>query len=238
MFNRKLLAVFAHPDDETFRVGGTLALLAQRGVKVQVLTATRGEAGSCGQPPLCSQEELPDVREKELRCACRALGLQPPMLLNYQDGKLAEINREGIVSEIAIVIEKLLPQIMISFGEDGLSGHPDHVAMNSFALDAFHQSKFVNAFYSPAVPVSIANQLKMTQIKAVPDEKITHIINIAEAWQQKMAAIHCHRTQLGESPILEADKEKQRLFLGTEHFQIAGYKNPSNPIDLLQWMDQ
>ena len=77
-----LLAVFAHPDDETFRPGGTLALLARRGVEVHVLTATRGEAGSCGDPPLCSPEELPAVRESELRCACAALGLTIEGLLS------------------------------------------------------------------------------------------------------------------------------------------------------------
>lgn len=66
-----LLAVFAHPDDETFRPGGTLALLACGGFPVHVLTATRGEAGSCGDPPLCTSEELAAVREKELRCAPR-----------------------------------------------------------------------------------------------------------------------------------------------------------------------
>ena len=59
----QLLAVFAHPDDEVFRCGGTLALLAKHGVRVQVLTATRGQAGSCGNPPLCTPDELPSVRE-------------------------------------------------------------------------------------------------------------------------------------------------------------------------------
>ena len=58
-----LLAVFAHPDDESFRCGGTLALLAQRGIQVHLLTATRGEAGSCGEPPLCLIEKLGVVRE-------------------------------------------------------------------------------------------------------------------------------------------------------------------------------
>jgi len=77
-----LLAVFAHPDDESFRPGGTLALLARRGARVQVLTATRGGAGSCGNPPLCAPEELPALREAELRCACKALNLLPPILLD------------------------------------------------------------------------------------------------------------------------------------------------------------
>ncbi|NLE75631.1 MAG: PIG-L family deacetylase, partial [Chloroflexi bacterium] len=80
-----LLAVFAHPDDETFLCGGTLALLARRGAPVQVLTATRGQAGSCGEPPLCHPEALGALREGELRCACAALGCAPPLLLDYAD---------------------------------------------------------------------------------------------------------------------------------------------------------
>ncbi len=81
-----LLAVFAHPDDETFRCGGTLALLARHGVRVYLLTATRGEGGSCGDPPLCRPENLGGWREKELACACRVLGLEPPILLDHSLG--------------------------------------------------------------------------------------------------------------------------------------------------------
>jgi LmbE family N-acetylglucosaminyl deacetylase len=92
-----LLAVFAHPDDETFRPGGTLALLARQGVQVYLLTATRGEAGSCGDPPVCRPEELPVVRERELRCACAALGIEPPHILDYPDGRLSDVDPEAVV---------------------------------------------------------------------------------------------------------------------------------------------
>jgi hypothetical protein len=74
-----LLAVFAHPDDETFRPGGTLALLARHGVRVEVLTFTHGEAGSCGDPPLCTSAELPAVREHELRSAWLARRFVPKL---------------------------------------------------------------------------------------------------------------------------------------------------------------
>ena len=77
MADRCLLAVFAHPDDESFRPGGTLALLARSGVRVHLLTATRGEAGACGDPPLCTPEELAGAGGNvELRCACAALGVE------------------------------------------------------------------------------------------------------------------------------------------------------------------
>ena len=216
-----LLAVFAHPDDETFRCGGTLALLAQRDVRVQVLTATRGQAGSRGDPPLCAPEELPAVRENELHCACTALGIQPPILLDYQDGRLAEANTEKIVSEILTVVREVRPQIILTYGPDGVSGHPDHIAIGHFATETFHRAGEVVALYTIAVPRSLAETLGMTQIRAVPDEAITLTVDVLSVWEAKMSAIQCHRTQLGESPILAAPDEKQRLFLGTEHFRRA-----------------
>jgi len=233
-----LLAVLAHPDDETYRAGGTLALLARRGVRVQVLTATRGEAGSCGDPPLCSPEELPAVREAELRNACEALGVQPPLLLDYQDGHLAEAAPETLVAEILAVVRELRPQIMLTFGADGLSGHPDHIAIGFAAAEAFRRADDVFALYTLAVPRSLAESLGMTKIRAVPDESITLAVDISPAWDAKMAAIRCHRTQSGASPILEAPETKQRLFLGTEHFCLAASRAVPGrgKIDLLNWL--
>ena len=219
MTEKRLLAVFAHPDDETFRCGGTLALLAQRGVRVQVLTATRGQAGSRGNPPLCAPEELSAVRENELRCACAALGIQPPILLDYQDGQLSEADPERIVSEILAVIREVRPQMILTYGPDGVSGHPDHIAIGRFAAEAFRRAADMVALHTIAVPRSLAETLGMTQIHTVPDDAITLTVDVSTVWDAKMAAIRCHRTQLEESPILRASPEKQRLFLGTEHFQ-------------------
>ena len=213
-----LLAVFAHPDDETYRCGGTLALLAQRGVRAHVLTATRGQAGSCGDPPLCSRDQLPIWRERELQCACAALGIEPPRLLDYQDGQLAEADRETIIAEILAVAREVRPQVMLTYGPEGVSGHPDHVAIGQCAAEAFRRAEAIDALYTVAVPRSLAERLGMTQVRAVPDEQITLTVNVALAWEQKLAAIHCHHTQLGESPILAASPERQRLFLGVEHF--------------------
>jgi N-acetylglucosamine malate deacetylase 2 len=110
-----LLAVWAHPDDETFRCGGTLALLARRGVGVYLLTATRGEGGSRGDPPLCTPEELPARREEELRCACAALGLEAPRLLGYRDGALANVDEEEAVGRVLAAIGELRPQVLLTW---------------------------------------------------------------------------------------------------------------------------
>lgn len=220
-----LLAVFAHPDDESFRPGGTLALLARRGVRVHLLTATRGESGVCGEPPLCRAEELPTVRERELRCACAALSIAPPRLLDYRDGHLSEADSEKIIAQILAVVRELHPQVMLTFGPEGLSGHPDHIAIGRCAAEAFRRTGQVAALYAVAVPQSLATQLGMTQIRAVPDADITLAVDVSSVWDAKMAAIRCHATQLGTSPILRAPIERQRAFLGTEYFVHKGTRS-------------
>jgi len=216
-----LLAVFAHPDDESFRPGGTLALLARRSVRVVVLTATRGEAGSCGDPPLCNADELGTVRERELHCACAALGIEPPRLLDYQDGRLGEADPVQVIAQILQVVRELRPQVMLTFGPDGLSGHPDHIAIGQWASEAFQRAEEVSALYTVAVPQSLATRLGMLQIHAVPDSQIAVTVEVSAVWDTKLAAIRCHATQSSSSPILRAPIERQRMFLGTEHFVRA-----------------
>lgn len=237
--NARLLAIFAHPDDESFRPGGTLALLARRGVHVQILTATHGEAGSRGSPPLCSLESLPAVREKELCCACTALGIQSPILLDYQDGQLAEADLETLTAKILAIFCELHPQIMLTFGADGLSGHPDHIAIGLAAAEAFRRTDDVFALYTLAVPRSLADTLGMKQIHAVPEESIALKVDISPVWEVKMAAIRCHRTQLAESPILSAPIERQRTFLGVEHFCLAASRAAPDgkTANLLEWLE-
>ncbi len=234
-----LLAVFAHPDDETFRCGGTLALLSRRGVRVQILTATRGQAGSCGDPPLCSSAELPAVREAELRCACKALNLLPPILLDYEDGELEKADLKQLAAQILQAVKETRPQVILTFGADGLSGHPDHIAIGLAAAEAFRRAEDVSALYSLAVPRSLAETLSMKQICAVPDEAIALTVDVSSVWEDKMSAIRCHCTQLGESPILSAPESRQRLFLGTEHFCLSASRPaPDGKISNLQeWLE-
>ncbi len=219
-----LLAVFAHPDDETFRCGGTLALLARRGVRVHVLTATRGEAGSCGDPPLCRPEELPLVRERELCCACAALGIEPPILLDHRDGTLAHVEEEEGVARVLAAVRALRPQVLLTWPPHGLSGHPDHMAVSRWAGLAFERGAALGdgapaVLYHLALPRSLAAAMALPGLHAVPDDEITLAVDVGPAWEEKMAAIRCHRTQLAATPILAAPPAAQRRFLGSEYFQ-------------------
>jgi len=212
-----LLAVFAHPDDEAFRCGGTLALLAQRGARVWVLCATRGEAGVPGM----TAQQAGQVRERELLCSCRALGIEPPRFLDYWDGTLAQVDEEQAVAQVVQAVQELRPQVLLTWPPDGVSGHPDHVAVSRWTGEAFRRTAGPLVLYHIAIPHSLAQALGMTHLRTVPDEEITLTVDASPAWEQKLAAIRCHRTQIAGSPILSAPEERRRLFLGTEHFRLA-----------------
>lgn len=222
-FRNSLLAIFAHPDDEAFRCGGTLALLARRGVHVHVLTFTRGQAGSCGQPPICTREELGVVRTDELLCSCQALGLETPLVLDYEDGRLAEVAQDEGVTRVTACIQAIRPQVLLTWPLHGLSGHPDHSAVSRWTVAAYQQAKRTGiddlaALYHLAMPDSLAKELGLNQLHTLPDNEVTVTVDVQSVWEQKVVAIACHRTQAGESPILQAPMERQIRFLGQEHF--------------------
>jgi LmbE family N-acetylglucosaminyl deacetylase len=203
-----------------------LALLAARGVRVTLLTATRGEAGDCGDPPLCRPEELPAMREGELNCACAVLGIEPPRILDYQDGHLSEVDPEQLTAHILQAIREVHPQVMLSFGPDGLSGHPDHVTIGRCAAEAFRRAEQVAALYTVAIPHSLAERLGIEGVRPVPHESIALAVDVSSAWETKLAAIRCHATQLSSSPMMHAPVEKQRMFFGVEYFVRAAVRRP------------
>lgn len=147
---RTLLAVFAHPDDESFGSGGALAHYAAEGVQVVLVCATRGEVGEIADPTLATPETLGQVREAELRCACQALGIDAPILLGYRDSGMAgtaanndlrafvNAPADEVVAWLVNLIRRLQPQVVLTFDPDGGYGHPDHIAIHRHTLAAFH----------------------------------------------------------------------------------------------------
>ncbi|MBS3782904.1 MAG: PIG-L family deacetylase [Anaerolineae bacterium] len=130
-----LVAVFAHPDDESFAVGGTLAKYAAEGVRVVVVSATRGEDGL----PDADAARAGAVREAELRRAAAELGVSRVVFLGYLDGGLADVDPDGAVSRLIALLRELRPQVVVTFGPDGISGHPDHVTVSRWVTAAFDE---------------------------------------------------------------------------------------------------
>ncbi len=147
---RVLLAVLAHPDDESFGIGGTLALYARRGVEVYLVCATRGEAGDVSPDCLEGYETVAERRVHELRCAADILGLAGVYFLDYRDSGMSgsEDNQhpdalcaapvEQVAEEIAEYIRELKSQVVLTFDPIGGYMHPDHVAVHKATVRAFH----------------------------------------------------------------------------------------------------
>jgi LmbE family N-acetylglucosaminyl deacetylase len=149
---RRLLAVLAHPDDESFGPGGTLALYARRGVEVHLACATRGEVGAAPEGLLAGHADVGALREHELRCAAQVLGLAGVRLLGYRDSgmpgspdnqhprALAAAPLEEVASKVAHLIRTVRPQVVITFDPMGGYRHPDHIAIHRATLEAFGAS--------------------------------------------------------------------------------------------------
>jgi N-acetyl-1-D-myo-inositol-2-amino-2-deoxy-alpha-D-glucopyranoside deacetylase len=144
---RGLLAVYPHPDDESFGAGGVMALAAAAGNPVWVLCLTNGDQG--GRPGEMEVDHSldPEIRFEELRCACRELGVNEPIFLGYRDsgmegwgapeGSLALADPAEVEARIVEVIRRLRPAAMVTFDPGGVYGHPDHVACSARATAAF-----------------------------------------------------------------------------------------------------
>jgi len=146
---RTLLAVFAHPDDETFGVGGTLALYSRKGVSVHLVCATLGEVGTVSNEKMRGFSTIAELRETELRCAAAHLGLASVHLLGYRDSGMPGTadNRhpnalmaaplEEVTARITHLIRGLRPQVVLTFDPIGGYRHPDHITIHRATVEAF-----------------------------------------------------------------------------------------------------
>jgi LmbE family N-acetylglucosaminyl deacetylase len=133
----KLMAVLAHPDDESLGFGGTLAKYAAEGVETHLVTATRGERGRFGsQGKTAEPAEVGRVREAELHAAAAVLGIRDVSLLGYPDGAVDQIEAAVAIRAIVSHIRRIQPHVVITFGPDGAYGHPDHIAISQFTTAA------------------------------------------------------------------------------------------------------
>jgi LmbE family N-acetylglucosaminyl deacetylase len=168
-----LLAIFAHPDDESYGAGGVLAMAARAGNPVWVLCATNGDQG--GRPGEVNVDHAldPEIRRRELECACDALGAAEPIFLGYRDsgmegwgappGSLSLAPVGEVVDRVSDVIRRLRPAVIVTFDPGGVYGHPDHVACSTVATAAYQRVSG-----EPGGPVALYHQaLPKSAIKAM-----------------------------------------------------------------------
>jgi LmbE family N-acetylglucosaminyl deacetylase len=154
----RLLGIFAHPDDETFCAGGTFAKYVDAGAEVMVVSITQGEAGQIRDARVATRDSLGRIRARELQMACGELGVQHAVCLNFGDGKLSEIDPDILTDRAVEIIRTFRPHTVITFGDDGAYGHPDHIAVSRATTEAFSLAgdpqQFPNQFESGLKPYS------------------------------------------------------------------------------------
>ena len=226
-----LVAIFAHPDDEAFGTGGILTKYAKEGVNVHLVMATRGEAGEVGNPTVTPTKPISLLREQELRCACECYGLKNLHLLGFMDGQTTMVPPSEAVYKLVELLRQLKPQVVISFGPEGVYGHFDHLAVHRWSIAAVklaaetdrwpeigptHQvAKFYHRATAQAQVTDMKERLGREAIfmDGIPFpfigysmEQITTMINVKEYAQTKLEAIRCYASQFSpEMPYLQAD---------------------------------
>ncbi|HEY7494368.1 MAG TPA: PIG-L deacetylase family protein [Candidatus Tectomicrobia bacterium] len=142
MLHLRLLACFAHPDDEAFTAAGVLAVSVACGVDVRLICATRGEEGDIRFPGAATRKTLGQVRDQELRRSCQMLGVQEPMVLGYRDSgwgdspaqyhpqALVNAPAQEVVERLVAEMRRFRPHVVLTFEPGGLSGHRDHITIS------------------------------------------------------------------------------------------------------------
>ena len=241
----KLMAVLAHPDDESLGFGGTLAKYSAEGVETYLVTATRGERGRFFSPDKKPEPaEVGRAREAELRAAASVLGVREVLILGYPDGAVDQIDAATAIAAIVRHIRRVRPHVVVTFGPDGAYGHPDHIAISQFtaaaivcasdtgydvSLGAAHRvAKLYNmAWRNDKWEAYQAAFRKLTsmvdgvtrQANPWPDWAVTTEVDTAACWPVVWKAVCCHQTQMSMYERLgQLSEQQQRALWGSQEF--------------------
>lgn len=232
-----LLVVTAHPDDEVLIAGGVLAACADAGVETGVLCLTRGESGPIADPSLATPATLGSVRERELQDACLILGVDWVRCVGRRDGWLSWEDEDVPTDAIAAALAERRPRAVVTFGDDGLYWHPDHIAVHRLtraaaARDAdtvIHEAVWPSSAMTVLTAIlterGLPNDLWDIDPDAFGTGETEHVveIDVTPFLDRKLRALRAHATQLGPNHAfrhIPADLAER--FLGIERFRAAG----------------
>ena len=216
----RLAAVFAHPDDDVYQIGGSIALHTGR-LELTVVMCTSGGAGPIWVPEIATRETLARVRESEERAALGAVGANDAdvRFLRHPDWHLPEVPSEVLVLKIESVLREVRPHAVVTFGPDGLTSHHDHIRAGEAATEAFHRARRevpapglqrlyhtallrsdVERFYAQMrrFSESFGEEGTLFNPVGVADESVTVRVDTRAVRDRKLEGILAHRTQIGE----------------------------------------
>ena len=254
-----LVTIHAHPDDEAISTGGILAKYSAEGIRTVLVTCTKGELGESEDPlyrPPLPDMGITEIREKELAAAIRILNIGAYHNLNYKDSGMAGTpdNHDPkafawaditeAAHRLADIIRRERPQVIVTYDENGIYGHPDHIMANRVTQAAFAAASDPNLpldaseppwqsgkLYFFALPKTQLKRFKRAaenegnaeaatvDLMGTPDVEITTRIDITRYLDQKFGAVFSHASQFGPSHRFHnlPDALKAEMF-GVEHF--------------------
>ena len=193
----RALAVIAHPDDESFGLGSVLSAMVDAGTRVVGVCFTHGEASTLG----AADADLHHTRAVELADAARSLGIGTVELLDYPDGRLADIAVDELADRVVDTACRHRADLLVVFDEGGITGHPDHQHATAAALAAARRLDLpVLAWAVPDAVASALNTEFATGFVGRTPEEIEVTLRVDRARQ--LAAIACHRSQSATNPVL------------------------------------
>jgi LmbE family N-acetylglucosaminyl deacetylase len=245
---KTVLAVFAHPDDESLMCGGTFARLADAGVRIVLMCASRGERGSTSDAALVPDGDLGAVRVRELREAAAVLGIAEVITLDHADGDLRWHDVPEFHADIVRAIEHYRPDAVITFAENGLYWHLDHIGVHERTFTAVQSfGRGAPPLFYVTMPAGIIGAIVEAAHgkSGAPidssfwgispdafgehDMPVTFAVDVRPWVDRKLAALRCHRTQMGpDNPIAWIDQEEARRWLGTEYFRRSPLPSASS----------
>lgn len=201
---KPVLCIFAHPDDEAFGPGGTIALLAKKH-PVYLICITDGNDQNHGKTDLAKK------RKQELRLSAKILGIKKVFFLNYPDGSLNNNLYHQLAKRLQGFIDRLQPETLITFEPRGVSGHIDHVTVSLVTSYVFSQNAQVKTLLYFCIDQRQRRLIKEYFIyfpSGYALNRVDKVVNIARVWQQKVTAIQQHQTQAQDIQRILAMLEK------------------------------
>jgi LmbE family N-acetylglucosaminyl deacetylase len=241
----RLVGVFAHPDDDVYSIGGSLALERDR-LDVTLVLCTSGDAGPIWIDGV-AREDLGPVREREQAASMAELGVDPDVrFLRHPDYHLPDVPVEELVDEILQVLSEVRPHLVVTFGPDGWSGHHDHsrageatdAAFEHFRRDGDTPTRLLHVCTPASVVERFDAQLRavgdpdreprsLLALRGIPDHDVAIAVDTRPVRQTKRAGIEAHRTQIGELERLP--EEVRWIVLDGEWFVQAWPERPDPP---------
>ncbi len=259
----RIVSAFAHPDDETFSVGGSLARAVDGGAQVTAICATRGEAGEIADPALATPETLGAVREAELREACRILGVDDVRFLDYRDSGMAgtpenddprafaRADDEDVIAKLVALFRQLRPDVVVTFEPEGVYGHPDHKKVSVCTTAAFDRAPIGGwaprrLFYSGPARSTMREMQRAFAAAGVernpvferpdigiPDDEISTFVDVSPWRERKARALAAHRTQINPGLRAMPDDVRDRLLSREPFVLVRGELTEGVKTDLL-----